>query len=231
MSFSLRNVSLAGMALAAVLTASTVKADISIEYGNDPQPNQENVLFNDKGGQVPLLNDGPIIQGRTNQTDTLVDFFGAGEDLTAPSSGQARVEAVDGLFDKICIAYNDPNKGFASIILNINAEDYDTRTKGGYVNDGTVKFTVYRTDGTTYEQTLDLDDNGQNFFTIVAFNNQCIQKLCLDVYNTAIKDIRQVRVSECPAVIPLPAAAWMGLSLLGAVGARHWRKRREMAGK
>ena len=78
---------------------------------NDPQANDENILFNS-----PDLILGPAltVQGVTNQTHFLVSFTGL-ENLIA-NGGQARVEAEDGAFSYLTIAVPGT---FEDLIFNL----------------------------------------------------------------------------------------------------------------
>lgn len=71
------------------LTASPALADIAIFSSPGALQPTENVLFQ---SDDPM---GSTAFGLTNQTATEVTFVGM-ENLLTPSSGQARVEAVDG---------------------------------------------------------------------------------------------------------------------------------------
>ena len=69
------------------------QAGLIISTGNNPQPSEENVLFNEPG----LVGFGNPVTGMTNLSHLLVTFSST-EDLLTPSGGQARVEAADGAF-------------------------------------------------------------------------------------------------------------------------------------
>jgi hypothetical protein len=64
-------------------------ADIIFTVGNNPQPGEENVLLN--SGTT-----GSTVTGILNQSGFLVNFHSITQTLTAPSNGQARVEATSG---------------------------------------------------------------------------------------------------------------------------------------
>ena len=67
--------------------AGAARADAIFQVGNNPQPDEENILLN--SGAT-----GTSIFGTTNQSGIDV-LFSSIEELTAPSNGQARVEATD----------------------------------------------------------------------------------------------------------------------------------------
>src|SRR5688572_4195017 len=102
---------LAFIALAAVSSANAALV-IDIEAGNIE--GTENVLLNDTG----LLSSGPVVQGLTNESMLIVDFFGAGEDL---ETGKARVSATDGAFTMLSVGMNDPGLGLAAYEFNLDA--------------------------------------------------------------------------------------------------------------
>src|SRR4029434_10450200 len=79
------------------MTPVLAHATITFELGNNPQPDEENVLLNT--GAV-----GSIVVGTTNQTGIDVNFSSTTDTLTAPSNGQARVEAEDGAVNNITVS-------------------------------------------------------------------------------------------------------------------------------
>src|SRR4051794_31647305 len=71
-----------------LLAPSLSRADAIFTPGNNPQPNEENVLLNT--GTV-----GSTIQGNLNQSGLAVNFISATQLLTSPANGQARIEATN----------------------------------------------------------------------------------------------------------------------------------------
>lgn len=193
------------MVPALLLAASVARADISITMGNVPQVD-ENVLLNTGLAGNPIL-------GSTNQTNAVVRF-GSNEDLTAPSNGQARIEAADGGFNLLSVSLGDvlpPGGTFTSLILNINA-----------AAGGTIDVAVAELGGVvTHLNAIPVDANGQNFLTIVASNNQRI--LGVEIAgnsNLDFTDVRQVRIGGVSA-IPEPASMGLLAAGLGAIFARR----------
>ena len=183
--------------------AAISQADITFTAGNHPQVD-ENVQFNDPG----LLGSGPLVQGDTNMTSTIIDFYGAGEDLTTPSAGAARIEAVDGGLTDLTMSVHPGQAygSFTSIILNLNASaDGQVLLKA---NDGKNDFSAL----------FNIDKNGQNFFTITAINGQTIQTFGL-TSTVDLADVRQVRVGLAPVPEPASMAA-LGLGALGILKRR-----------
>jgi len=86
------------------------KADgVTISTGNNPQPDQQNVLLNN--GSV-----GTTVFGLTNQSGLQVNFSSTTDVLVIPSGGQARVEPSDGLLNNVTITV--PDGVFRSLIVN-----------------------------------------------------------------------------------------------------------------
>jgi hypothetical protein len=177
-----------GAALAALcLAAGAANSAIVILVGPGNFEGDQNVLYNENG----LLDNGPLVQGLTNQTGAIVDFFDAGEDLVTPSGGQARVEAVDGGFSAMSIQMDEPGSSFSTIILNLHSS-----------GDGTVMFDIVETGVGSTVAMFDLDGSGENFFRIYGDMGSTIDKLSL-VTTVDQDDIRQVRIG---GAVPEPSA-------------------------
>src|SRR5262245_4451108 len=72
------------------------QADTIFQLGNNPQPDEENVLLN--SGAT-----GFTVFGVGNQTGLDISFSST-ELITSPSSGNARIEATDGALNNITIS-------------------------------------------------------------------------------------------------------------------------------
>src|SRR4051794_17245275 len=96
----------------ALALAGNAAATVLFTIGNDPQVDEENIVFNG-AGTVP----GPdtTVTGRTNISDLIVSFTSS-ENLVTPSSGQARIEAQDGAFTDLSVFLN--NGTFGDFIFN-----------------------------------------------------------------------------------------------------------------
>ena len=191
-------------------------ADLFIEAGPGNFEGDENILFNEPG----LVGTGNPVEGITNQTGFIVDFL-SDETLTTPSGGQARIEALDGAFDNMSIFLdNDPDAGYTSLILNINALDF-----------GTVTFDIDQRVGSNLVATFDLDPNGENFFRIWSTNGQFIVNTTF-TSTVDISDIRQVRIggstTEIPPeeVVPEPGTIGVACCALGLAYMRRKKARK-----
>lgn len=188
---------LAGLVVASLGTAGTASANIILIDGNNPQPGQENVLFNGPGTiSGPAL----TVTGRTNKTDTLVAFQ-SDEDLVTPASGQARVTADDGDFTDLSIFLLDGGK-FKSLIFNLNADE-----------NGSATITVQQLKGPDSVFNVALDGNGENFFTLVAENLEFMTHVNV-MSAVEIDDARQFRIAAVPepSVLLLMAGGLLGLA-------------------
>jgi hypothetical protein len=155
---------------------SSVHADIIFETRNDPQSDEENVLLNTGAT-------GHTIFGQTNTSHISVQFTSAIDTLTAPSNGQARVEATDGLVNDVTVS-----------VPGYNFQDFIGNPKGG---SGTAKITVIANEagGGTKPFTFSLNlGNGENFFTVIAENGESIASVTIDSSN-GFSDLRQPRIS------------------------------------
>lgn len=181
----------------AVFSVTTAKADaVTFTIGNNPQSNEENILLN--SGAT-----GTTVFGLTNQTNLQVRFTSSTDTLVEPSSGQARVEAVDGLVNNIII--DIPNGTFGDIILN------------PFFGSGTATVTVTTANAETFTFSYTLT-NGQNFLTIVADPGTRLASVMISAPG-GFTDLRQPRISGAEANVPEPASLLLlGGGLLGLAG-------------
>jgi hypothetical protein len=186
------------------LSFSTAKADsVTFTVGNNPQPNEENILLNSG------LN-GITVFGLTNQTQLQVAFSSTTDTLTEPANGQARILALDGLVNNITISV--PNGTFEDIILN------------PFFGSGTAEVTVVTANNEVFNFSYSLS-NGQNFLTIVADPGTRIFSVTINA-TEGFEDLRQPRISGAESNVPEPATMFLfGSGLLG-VGAAIRKFRR-----
>jgi hypothetical protein len=176
---------------------------VTFTIGNHPQANEENILLN-------TGTSGSTVTGVTNTSGLTVNFSSTTDTLSEPSQGQARVEALDGLLNNVTISV--PGGSFTDLILN----PFDGPVTGHPPVGSNATVTV-AAGGGTFVYAL---ANGQNFLTIVATSG-VIGSVTIDA-PAGFADLRQPRISGA-AVVPLPAAAWSGLVLLGGLAAAKWK--------
>ncbi|HZI48769.1 MAG TPA: PEP-CTERM sorting domain-containing protein [Pyrinomonadaceae bacterium] len=188
------------LTLIAVIAFSitTARADsVTFTIGNNPQQDEENILLNSGATGITVF-------GLTNQTQLQVAFSSTTDTLVEPSSGQARVEALDGLVNNITVSI--PNGTFHDVILN------------PFFGSGTADVTVVTANNQTFTFSYTLS-NGQNFLTIVADPGTSIFSVTVSAAG-GFTDLRQPRISGAEANVPEPATMLLfGSGLLGLGGA------------
>jgi len=189
-----------------VCSGIRAKADsVTFTIGNNPQPNEENVLLS--SGAT-----GTTVFGTTNQNQLQVRFTSTTDTLVEPSSGQARVEALDGLLNNITLSI--PNGSFHDVILN------------PFFGSGTANVSVVTTTNQTFSFSYGLS-NGQNFLTIVADPGTAIFSVTISAAG-GFTDLRQPRISGAALNVPEPGSmALFGFGLLGTASAM-WKRRRAL---
>ena len=190
---------------ALLISASEAQATAILTVGNIPQTD-ENVLLNT--GDV-----GNPIFGTTNDTGLAVRFTGD-EVLTAPASGQARIDAVDDFFTSLMV--DVPNGTFTSLILNLDA-----------VINGTVDFTVTTNTGVQVFNDVAVGGSGNNFFTFTTIDNQRYLDIALQADGgLTFADAAQFRIGGAQVPDAASTFSLLGFALVGIAAARRRLARR-----
>ncbi len=187
---------------------SAAQADIIFTLGNDPQSDEQNILFNEGFG-----NGTNTVVGLTNQTDTEVSFHSTTNILTTPSQGQAEVDSADPIKNLSIFLTNGGS--FKDFILNPECPP-----GSGGCGSATIAVVDNGNITTTFTYTL---GNGQNFLAITAVNGQSIQSVTIDsITGTGFDDLNQPRISGVGALVPEPTTVlFLGCGLIGLWGARR----------
>jgi len=165
-----------------IATALFAPAGMVFQLGNNPQPNEENVLLNN--GTT-----GNLVTGTTNQTGATVNFTST-QTLTEPSSGQARIEATNG----------SGQVGLTNVSFSLASGSFEDTIFNPFIggtvgtSGGTATVTAVANDGVfTFSYTL---GNGNNFLTVFATGGELIESVSLSYSLPAgFTDLRQVRIS------------------------------------
>lgn len=195
------------LALATALLCAQARAGISFTLGNNPQPDEDNILLSSGGT-------GPSVTGTTQSDGLSVLFASTTDTLSEPASGQARIEALDDFVNNVTVAL--PGGSFVDLIIN------------PFDGSGTAHVSVVANEpgGGTQTATFDYTlGNGQNFLTIVAFAGETIDSVTIDSAN-GFTDLRQPRISGAALNNAAPDGG-STLALLGtAIGALSVARRR-----
>ena len=167
--------------------------DAVFTFGNNPQPNEQNVLFTTD-------QTGSTVFGFTNTSNSQVQFSSTTDALVVSSKGQARVSAMDGLVNDI--TFTVPGHTFLDFILN--------PFKPAASNDLMVSVTM--SDGSISRFGPYGSMGGNNFLTITTINGEAIASVSIDSAG-GFQDLQQPRVSGVSSVaVPEPST----LLLLGS---------------
>lgn len=189
-----------------VLLGLSVGAGASVIFSTKATlpPPREEVQFNDS----ELVLNGMMLQGRTNQTDSIIEFTGD-EPLFTRGSGQAGIAAEDGGFTSLIIEPQDDLLIFTGIGFNLFATE-----------NGSVTITAVTNTGEESE-TFDIRRNGQNRFVLTLDDDDQFLQSVRFTTTADLSDVRQIRLQNL-TVIPEPAT----LGLLGMGGLLALRRRR-----
>jgi len=187
-----------GIIFVATILVAPAFADAVFTLGNNPQPNEQNILFTSQ-------QTGTTVSGFTNQSNTQVLFSSTTDTLDVTSLGQAKVTSVDGLINDLTITV--PGFNFADFILNpFNPSANNDLSISVTMSDASVfTFGPY---GST---------NGNNFLTITTINNETIASVTIDSPG-GFQNLLQPRVSGLGA-IPEPSSLLLfGSGAFGLLG-------------
>ena len=199
---------IAGAFAASLLAGSpTAQATVIFTAGNNPQPDEQNVLF---GSQQT----GTTITGATNQSNTPVQFDST-QTLQTGGIGQAFLEPVapDTVITGT-VTFSVPGFGFKDYLFNPTVTGPDAAG-------GTATIVAVSNDG-TFTQDITLD-NGQNRWTLTTSPDEFLLSVSLELDpGTNYATYRQPRVSglcvpgtiDC-TLVPIQAPEPASLAMLG----------------
>ena len=191
----------------ALAFAAPASASVIICAQPNCAPTDENVL-------VEGATDVSTVTGVTNQTGATVTFTSPlGENLDANAQGQAEVSASDGLLNGLTMTLEN-GYTFSSAVFNLFP------IPGQAADEATQVFITYLLNGVSYQESFDINLNGQNYFGIYGTGGEVFTSIGFVANPTTdgISDVRQLRLGGVMApAVPEPGT-W-GMMLLGFAGA------------
>jgi len=182
-------------ALAAM--AGSANAILVIDTLPSVLENTENVLFNED----TLISTGPVVQGLTNSTRLIANWYGAGEDLLTEN---AQVKAFDGAFNMFSVSMDDPGLGIAAYQFNLDV-----------LAGGNATFNVYEQGSLSYSETFSVDKQGPNTFRVYGTEKEVMSTISI-ISDVDLSGVSRNRISAVPGAVPEPAAfIALGIGLAG----------------
>jgi hypothetical protein len=226
--------------LMALAAAAPARATITLTPGNNPQPNEANVLFNhgDTSSPAPLGTVSPPpmgVVGTTNTAPPVSVTLSSTQNLYVQGGGQGLIIATATLGDPAT------QVGFTNFALGLPtgraAQDviFDahlTQGQGQPGTGGTATITVFESNGTSTTFTNRPIGNGENFYTLVASGGEDIQRVTFAMASgQSFTQLQQIRVSGIAGVTVIPEPSTMVMAGTGLVSWAGYRvrKRRKAA--
>lgn len=185
------------IAAAFAALAGSANAIFVIDMESSVLTGTENVLFNDDS----LITTGTLVQGMTNNTSLIANWYGAGEDLITEN---AQVKAVDGSFNMFSVAMDDANLGIAAYQFNLNA-----------LGTGEITINLYEQGSLSYSEIFSVDKQGPNAYRIYGTEKEVMSSISI-LSTVELSGVSQNRISAMPGAVPEPAAfVALGIGLVG----------------
>jgi len=176
--------------------ATAARADIIFEDKNDPQPDEENILF--KTDQI-----GNDVIGFAKNSDVAVLFHSDLNVLETQGVGQAQLFNHDGgNLNQMLVSV--AGYQFHDFIVDLNS-----------ANDSVINITVFASDGTFQHQFT--GKNGSNFETIIAKNGEEINSILFES-DGGWGTFKQPRISGLEAVPEPGTLVMLGSGIAGFAG-------------
>lgn len=198
-----------GLGLA--LASSAASANIVFLPGNNPQPGEENILF-DTGDNGP----GSSVSGSTGSGAIVTFGTTTGQTIFTNSHGQAKIETND-------------NEGFlTSMMVSVTGHTFTDFIVNLSSLQSAATITVNASDGTFTDVLAPGPGNGSNFITIIAQGAETISSISF-TSTSGFGQFQQPRISGLATPIPEPstwAMMLIGFAGLGYAAARRIGKDR-----